>query len=656
MKKLFKNRTIRFVVVLIFINLAYFYVYYKSLAAELSVISFLYTLILTLSFITLILFLSAKRWLIPVFIFYLLFLIYSLTNFGYFQVFNNFFVLETLWLSKANAPLSMFLDFYALIPIQVYLAALLTFFIFVYASLKYTRPKRQHLLFCSEILKNSKIKLTSAFVMLLLFTVINASGIGLVNFFEKNPQEEWWNLQKYALDNGVAGYVYKQINSSFLNSFELVYAGDSKALGNGEIMSTEANLPTVFDKIRDDIKNLDSREPTDSEEITEPEFILPTFTAPPNILIYQMESVDSWGMVGEPSPMPFLKQLMADNISVAKFFPNSCQTINAEFSTLCSFLPESHKPISDTSSDNDYYCLPSILKDKYQYHTAFFHANNPDFWNREVLVPKWGFDELFFVPYFPRVKYDDGKVIAEAVKHLAESKEPVFSYVVGFTSHSLHTFDEMQWNKRDNGINISLYKGQLDPEIVENSDLATEIDVRAYLGFMEEIDRDIKILFDSLKKAGELENTIVVIFADHRYYNFSKPTLANFYYYNEIPFVMYVPGMGQSQTQKVASHVDIAPTLLQILEGDNYKELETFIGTSLFSSDHPNNAVQKCLSEIQYIDPKTVVQGNAETGVYRVLYSDKVFLSGESNDLIQKIKSLAETTDNILLNNKLVDK
>jgi phosphoglycerol transferase MdoB-like AlkP superfamily enzyme len=647
-----KNKTTKFIFTMLFLNIVYFFIYYKFLAVELSVLSFLFTVILSLSFISFLIVLNNRKLVIFAFIFYILYIVYTLANFAYYTVFAKFFTLDILFASESNIPTSMLLDFYILIPYQIYLSAVILVFISFIVLLKFFSPKNRQLIFCNQVISKgfqTGILITSG----ILFISINIFGIGLVNFYKENPKEDWWSTKKYISDHGIGGFVYNQINAAVMKNFETAHA----KVDNIEIVPEDEVLGekiedklTKFDELRDLLNNLSVSEKQENKNIN-----IPKFEKHPNILIYQIESVGSWGMKGDPGSMPYLEKKMKDNISVSKFFANSCQTINAEFASMCSFVPFSQKPIPDTSSDSDFNCLPKMLGDDFGYKTAFFHANVSDFWNRKVLIPKWGFQDSHFVPYYSHIRLDDGKVLLDAIDYMKNSEKPTFAYVAGFTSHSAHTFEEIAWTNKTNGINITLYDGEVDMNVVNNVFLATETDVRAYMGFLEEIDRDIEILFDELENNNLLDKTIVIIYGDHRYYDFPKETVENFYYHNEIPFMMYIPGMGAIQPQKIASHMDMAPTILNILMGDEYESPDHFLGTSLFSNIHPNSIVQKCLGGIDYVDEKTIIKGNVNSNIYNIFDTSREFVSDEEKQgYLANLSSFVDKTDEILIHNQLV--
>jgi lipoteichoic acid synthase len=115
-------------------------------------------------------------------------------------------------------------------------------------------------------------------------------------------------------------------------------------------------------------------------------------------LIIQLESIGQYAVNNEPSVMPYLQSLQKNNLTIPYFYATSCETINAEYTSLCSFWPDSIDPVNYKNKDNQFYCLPEILKNEHGYDTYFFHANTADFWDRDLLTAKFGFASKYFVP------------------------------------------------------------------------------------------------------------------------------------------------------------------------------------------------------------------------------------------------------------------
>ena len=351
--------------------------------------------------------------------------------------------------------------------------------------------------------------------------------------------------------------------------------------------------------------------------------------------------------------MPYLKSLMDNNITVEKFHSNSCQTINAEFSSLCSFWPNSEEPISYSHKENQFNCLPSILNEDHGYETFLFHSDYKEFWDRDTLSPKWGFDNLYFVPYY-KLKQDDISVFSNAIDVLSEREDPFFAYLISFSTHGPHNDSMYAYNKGMNGLDLKAYEGEINDKF--DSIEITEKETRDYLGFTLATDKALEVMMEKMKDKGMLEDTIILIYNDHKYYGFKGDSLESWQLTTESPFVMILPDKIRAEIQQVASHVDIAPTVLNLIEQDDYEAREHFVGQSLFEPDFANQALNKCLGEVYYLNEDINVRGNAKTGLYQVFDKNKKMTEIEGQAWLNLVQELVETSDKTIYGDGLLGK
>lgn len=630
--------------------------FYYRLSLSFSALSFFYTTLFA-GIITACIFLCSHiAWKCVCYGAGLVFMGYSLISFLHFSVFKTFLSFSVGSELSAYALWTTIVDFYYLVPVDIYAISGLWLIFFTIPVFISSRKKSLQPQFCGTPIVHRRRyipSISSGISTLIICLCLGTIYVG-VSHYREHPKEKWWDQTAYYGDNGLFGFIYGQLFSYWQEtskSVDVAFAQEliqesqssSTSTQDSAIQKVDETPKTPFDYIEMYIDTLLS---SPSEEL-----LIPHVSSTPHIIVYQLESIDSWIFGSDPHPMPFLKQLMENNIHVDHFLANGCHTIDAEFATMCSFYPHSKGAISSQASDNNFYCLPSILNNAYGYRTSVFHSNKSDFWNRGVLMKKWGINDYYFVPEFPFPRYSDDKVIERAVDYISSSSTPSFSYIISYTSHAPHTSREMEWNKKYNAINITPYEGTIDPLAEKSVELDKEGDIRAYIGFAQEIDRDIAHLFDLLSEKKLLKNTIVVIATDHRYYNFKDTTDSqSFFYYNELPFMIYVPG-GEQPTPSVrqyASHIDIAPTLLNIIEGESYQKPQQFIGESLFDSAHPNHAYLKCLGQVNFASPEIVISGNNMLNVYQDIFRSDQVSEVQKDLMIRNINTLSHYTNSLI--------
>ena len=528
----------------------------------------------------------------------------SMVNFAHFKYFETFITPESGMGRLPNvSEWSLLLTYWQTIPPILYLIGAL-YIIFLYISeLNIHMQTTKRLGFLKYI----------SIVLLLCFFV-------LPFHFQR---DSWYSTYNYYRDLGPIIYIGNEVYASFYSKFFDKKLSIKENLFITSKNEKSNNLTTALNSLSQQTENISS-------------ITMPKFTTPPNIIFYQLESVGAWVLDLEQTPMPFLKSLMEREVTVEEFYGNDCHTIGSEFTTTCSILTSSSEVVANHLDPINLSCLPQKLAVSHSYDTSVYHANVPSFWNRDVLMPQMGYNNLFFSPTFPVRSYD-GAVINTIIQNNITKKDPTLDYFIGYTSHGPHTKNFIERELKENDIEIRPFSGLL-PEFIHSID-ASEEDIRNYFGFLKIVDKSIEQLFQDLQERGELDNTIIVIFGDHRYYNFLGSEHEQYKRFNELPFVMHVPNMTPTHIPITASHMDIAPTLLHLLNETNSIPHE-FSGKSIFSSTPRNYAYGKCGEEIYFFNSNYIIQGNQKTNLYKALLNPKI--NDKSKIIIDKIKYLTD--------------
>lgn len=572
----------KFISIFIIINIIYFFVYYFFLQQRISFLNFSFY-ILTLFLYVVFSNLTNKIYLrIPRLILVMFFIVFCLINFLHFKNLGSFLVLGKGYVQEMNLPMiSLLSNFLYQAPFILIISSLILFLNFLWFD--YKTSKVQYNFFKNFVL-----------VFLCILTII---GISFYNI--KNPSPAWSSVTVFHSEFGPVGYFYLEFFKKRISKKPAVsMAYDFNGEKSNYLLYTKNSL-----------KNLSLLK--EKKFYVKPP--LPKFIEMPRIIFYQLESTSMWAVNQNPTPMPFLKKLMEENITVDQFFSNDCHTIGSEFASLCSLLPDSRNIISARIDPPDYECLPEILSKRFGYSTEMYHSNVPSFWNRDKLAPGWGIEKMYFSPYF-KPKASDEIVVTEMVRNMLEKNNPVFTYFIGYTSHAPHTEDNMYLQLVENQLKIKPYAYELN-STAKNIELPQN-ELKNYLGFLTAEDEALKKMFTNLERTGELDNSIIVIFGDHRYYGFKNNNIKFLSEFNELPFVMYVPGMGALKIPIVASHMDIAPTILNLISEIDVDTKTHYIGQSIFSNNHFNQAVSKCGDEVSYFNSEVALVGDFGLNVY----------------------------------------
>lgn len=579
------NKFFKLAVFFIIVNLIYYFLYYYCLQKKISILSivfFILTLILyiNISNFTKNIYLRIFRLLLVAF-----FVFFNIINFIHFKNLKSFLVLGKGFVWGLNkSEIFLLFGFLYQTPFILIISSVVLMIAFVLFDL---------------LIVKTKFNLKINFIIL-LFSVL--SIFFLTFFCIKNPSPSWSSIETYHSKLGPVGYLYPQLFEAIFLHKNII--SKTSLLNNGEI--------DYLSDTRNALKGLSDL----GEKISYTLPTLPKFEKMPNIIFYQLESTSLWAINQDPTPMPYLKKLMQENITVDHFYGNDCHTIGSEFTSLCSFMPDSREIISSRIDPPKYECLGSTLSQKFGYLTEAYHSNVSSFWNRDRLFSLWGIKKMYFAPYF-KEKDSDEIVTREILKNVAKNKsKPIFNYFISYTAHSPHTKDNVNDQLVQNKLEIKPYPYQLN-EIAKAIDLEEE-ELRNYLGFLSAEDSAIQKMFEELEVKNELDNTIIVIFGDHRYYGFKNNSTEYLSEFNELPFVMYVPGMKSTKVPIVASHIDIAPSILNLISDIDINLETQYIGQSIFSSDHNNQAIGKCGDEIFYFSPYITLGGNYALNIYNM--------------------------------------
>lgn len=306
--------------------------------------------------------------------------------------------------------------------------------------------------------------------------------------------------------------------------------------------------------------------------------------AEPNIILIQVESLDAavidYSYQGK-EVTPYLNELKSKSLYFDNFYAQKVNgSFDADLSVLTSLYPVNRSYVFREIEMSRFETLPKLLKER-GYQTLAFHNNDKNFFNRAEAYPDLGFDKFyseedFDEDYYPVPKerglgindYDFFADSQEILKSAAEEEDPFFAYLISLTSHTPFNFYPEEAAE--------------DFEEVENELL------RNYFKSINFFDKSLQNFMDNLKKAGILENTLIVIYSDHESEIQSKEYKSGreFTLWRSIkipyhiPLIIHHPDLENKTISHAGTTTDIAPTILDLLD---FKSLpEQFVGDSLF--------------------------------------------------------------------------
>ena len=280
-----------------------------------------------------------------------------------------------------------------------------------------------------------------------------------------------------------------------------------------------------------------------------------------NLIIVQVESLPE--IVMEQGPLsqelvPNLMRIAGESLHFTNVHAQnrSGGTSDAELMVISGLLPVQEGSTFFRFADDDY---PSIFKllGRQRYHVAAFHGNRASYWNRASIYPHFGVRKFYDLQTFknlPRTEMGvgDAGFFAKSIEIINKIPQPMACYLITLDAHVGRITDSAE----------------------------------PYLRSLKRSDAAIGAFYDGLKRAGLLDTSLVVFFGDHP--PFIRPEVLRQHAdqrwlgdaARRIPLIMHVPGTVAKTISTHGGHVDILPTILQLL-GQPPAALPLCVGRSL---------------------------------------------------------------------------
>ncbi|MED4225119.1 LTA synthase family protein [Neobacillus cucumis] len=314
-----------------------------------------------------------------------------------------------------------------------------------------------------------------------------------------------------------------------------------------------------------------------------------------NVIYVSLESFQNF-MINYKMPdgqevTPFLNSLANDGETFYfdNFYHQTGQgkTSDAEFLMENSLYPLSQGAVFINKDQNTYQAAPAILGEK-GYTSAVFHGNYKTFWNRNVMYRQLGYDQFFDAEYYDMSTENtknygmkDKPYFQESMPMLESLKQPFYTKFITLSNHFPFEMDPED---------TTFPAGDFGDSVVNN-----------YFQSAHYMDEALKQFFDSLKKDGLYDNSVIILYGDH--YGLSEnhntamakvlgvpkitPTINASL--QETPLFIHVPGVKGGVQHQFGGEVDVRPTLLHLLGIDTKDYIE--FGSDLLSPQHRNWAL-----------------------------------------------------------------
>ena len=336
-----------------------------------------------------------------------------------------------------------------------------------------------------------------------------------------------------------------------------------------------------------------------------------------NLVYILVESFEWYAFLEKCTPeqsailYPNLNKFLNSSVYADSFYARE-KTDTAEMLSLIGSNPTNGYINYDFPTNHYSWSLPNLFRESVESNgntvkqIKSFHQNTGDFYNRNTLHESMGFDELVDVEdmadYGIVNSWDEGEfkgertLDSETVFKMQDEMFPVTEdgqqYMTFWITFVMHGYYEERENFKDAG-----YYDLMDSIGAYPEGNVKENYLRTYAAAVMDFDKAVGIMMEKLEENGQLDNTTIVMYADHNtYYNnlsyFAKGIEEKFNSeLYRVPFMIYdnklraqyVENEGNSVISKFTTTSDILPTVLDIFGIKGYKNL--YYGTSMLVKD-----------------------------------------------------------------------
>ena len=308
-----------------------------------------------------------------------------------------------------------------------------------------------------------------------------------------------------------------------------------------------------------------------------------------NVVVVLMESVNE-AIINEEYFPNFYKMYSEGWHWVNNYSPrNSCATGNNEFSAMTSLFSIYNNCTSNVYKNNTYFeSIFGIFNDA-GYRTSSFHNFVEWYYYRSTIHPNMGSGKYYGAKQL-NIKTSsnygewpsDIELMEKAFDILLndDDERPFMTFMTTVTSHQPYS------NSSTYG---DLYKSKFAKDGYSSS-------VSRYLSKLKVVDDALGVMIDKLTEANKLDDTVIVLLADHYPYGLKKDYVKEMishdlsdYDIEKTPFVIYNPTVMKEEHTEYNSYINVLPTLANLMNLEFDPRL--YMGTDLFSSDYESRVV-----------------------------------------------------------------
>ena len=320
-----------------------------------------------------------------------------------------------------------------------------------------------------------------------------------------------------------------------------------------------------------------------------------------NLILITAEAFSNLAVSEELTPT--LYKMMNEGYRFTNYYvPDwGVSTTDGEYAHLTGTIPKNGEWSFEASAEN-YMPLTMAQQLIAQGYSAYaYHGHTYDYYERDSYLENLGYEYKAY-GYGLDVTWQWPESDVEVVDLSTDD------YVTDtpFTTYYMTISGHREFNFMGNAMSIKNKAAVADLPYSET--------VKAYLACQLELENAMKLLLERLEAAGVLENTVIVLTADHYPNGLTAEELgellghtpeSNFEIYKN-GCIIWKPGMESEVIDEPCSHLDLLPTLSNLFGLDFDSRL--YMGRDVFSSARPF----VCFRNRSWITDKAMY--NAETG------------------------------------------
>lgn len=280
-----------------------------------------------------------------------------------------------------------------------------------------------------------------------------------------------------------------------------------------------------------------------------------------NIIIIQVESLENV-MIGKEyngtEITPNLNQLVDKGYYFDHIYEQvgSGNSADAEFLLNTSIYPLKNGSAFVRHPNNTYLTLPNLFQED-GYRTVAVHGDDAEFWNRENVYPKLGYDEFISEEMFSsheviglgqsdRILFEEA---LECVADLSNDDEPYFLSLITTTSHAPFELPD-----ENNVLSIQS----------EDNNIVTD-----YYQTISYVDTWLGYFIKELESSNVMKDTAIVIYGDHEgIHKYYPKQIGERIQDNNlgIPLIVYCPEIFENgkNIDTIGGQIDLYPTIAHL--------------------------------------------------------------------------------------------